>query len=110
MKTYKVIQKPSGILGLTFEDLQFLLLFFIVGMALLNFLNYVVKVHKLAYLGMIVSCILGIAFLKKANRKGRYFFVQSLMAWPFTPRRIYVGKPITLFNVEASQTKKNGRR
>jgi hypothetical protein len=110
MKTFKVIQKPSGILGLTFEDLKFLLIFVMLGFMFLNFLNYVVKVPKLGYLAMIVACVMAVVFLKKANRKGRYFFVQSWLAWPLTPRRIYVRKKITLFDVHVPQKKKDFQR
>lgn len=110
MKTFKVIQKPTGILGLTFEDLKFLLIFVMLGFMFLNFLNYIMKVHKLGYLAMIIASVMAVVFLKKANRKGRYYFVQSWLAWPLTPRRIYVKKKITLFDVQPPEKKKEFKR
>lgn len=72
----------------------------------LNFLNYLIPVGKLAYLCMIFGCGAAVVFLKKANRKGRYFFVQSVLAWFFTPKRVFIGKKNTLFDVKTIQKKK----
>ena len=106
MNTYKVLEKPSGIFGLRFEDMAVLMAVVFLSLFPINLLKVWVELPKwltlLAY-GLILLTYL---LLRRANRKKVPGYLFSWLAYHcLTPRHLSVNQPIPLFHYVVQQKK-----
>lgn len=93
MKTFKVLEKPSGIAGIQFEELGFVLALTLTAFFLINLLGIWWQIPGWLYLLTLVSIVAMLVIIKKSNRQGRPQYLLSRIAWWRSPRKLYLHKP-----------------
>lgn len=90
MKTYKVLEKPSGIFGIAFEDLGLLSTFSLTTFFLINLLNIWISVSGWFFL-IAIFLVFSLFFLiKRSNKEHKPQHLLSWLAWLRTPRVIRI--------------------
>ena len=89
MKTFKVLEKPSGIMGISFEDLGLLSSVSLAVFFLINLLNIWVSVPGWIFLVAILLVFGLFIFIKRSNKDKKPQYLLSRVAWLRTPRRIF---------------------
>lgn len=89
MKTFKVLEKSSGIFGITFEDLGILLTVTLVIFFFLNLLNIWFQIPGWLYLIAISSVGMLLIMVKRSNKQKTPQYLLSKVAWYRIPKCIY---------------------
>ena len=110
MNTYKVLEKPSGIFGLRFEDMAVLMTVIFLCLFPINLLKVWVELPKwitaVAYGIILLTYIL----LRRANKKKVPGFLFSWVAYHFlTPKHVSVHQSIAIFCHAQKEKKGSGR-
>lgn len=90
MKSYKKLDKPSGIFGIAFEDWGIFLSVTLVMFFVINLLRNIVDLPKTIYPVALVVTIVLFVILKRSNKQKVPMYLHSRIAWFFTPKKIYV--------------------
>lgn len=106
MNTYKVLEKPSGLFGLRFEDMAVLMAVIFLSLFPINLLKVWVELPKWITLVAYGLILLTFIFLRRANQKKVPGFLFSWFAYHFlTPRHISVHHSLDIFNHAVYQKK-----
>ncbi len=104
MKSYKKLDKPSGIFGISFEDWGIFLSVTMVMFFVINLLRNFIDLPKMVYpLALVVTVVLFIV-LKRANKQKVPMYLHSRIAWLLTPKKIYVIRPNLFTHDQSNQS------
>ena len=90
MKTFKILEKPGGILGFTFEDLGFLSLVSLVVFFFYNLLNIWFSLSGWWFMIALFVVISLFIVIKRSNKQKKPHFLLSRLAWLRTPRHFFI--------------------
>ena len=95
MKTYKLIEKKSHLLGMPLEDLGLVIIFFATLVISYNIMNLWLTVSRHFLLIAALISLALLVVLKKVNKSHQPGFLTSWLAFRLkTPRHIFYQKPI----------------
>lgn len=93
MKSYKNLDKPSGIFGIAFDDWGVFLSVSMVMFFVVNLLRNWMALPKAVYPIALLLTILLFIILKKSNKQKVPMYLHSRVAWLLTPKKLYIIKP-----------------
>jgi L-asparagine transporter-like permease len=107
MNTYKVLEKPSGIFGLRFEDMAVLMAVIIFTLFPINLLKVWIELPKWITLLAYGLILLTYMLLRRANQKKVPGYLFSWLAYHFlTPRHVFIHQPLAILSHADEQKKK----
>ncbi len=93
MKSYKRLDKPTGIFGISFEDWGIFLSVSMVMFFVVNLLRNLIALPKAVYpLALLITIVLFVV-LKKSNKQKVPMYLHSRVAWLLTPKKLYIIRP-----------------
>lgn len=93
MKSYKRLDKPTGIFGIAFEDWGIFLSVSMVMFFVVNLLRNLIDLPKVVYPLALLFTIVLFVVLKKSNKQKVPMYLHSRVAWLLTPKKLYIIRP-----------------
>ena len=111
MNTYKVIEKPSGLFGITFEDAAILVGVMFLTLFPLNVLKIWFKLPSWLTLFSYALIVVTYIVLRRVNKMKMPGYLFSFLAWKLvTPRHIYIDKELEFLKPDDAVTKEKKKR
>ncbi len=110
MKSYKRLDKPTGIFGIAFEDWGIFLSVSMVMFFVVNLLRNLINLPKAVYPIALLLTIVLFVVLKKSNRQKVPMYLHSRVAWLLTPKKLFIIKPNPFNHDQSHQSAKKAKR
>ncbi|MEK6480927.1 hypothetical protein WJR50_25520 [Catalinimonas sp. 4WD22] len=93
MKSFKRLDKPTGIFGISFEDWGVFLSVSMVLFFVVNLLRNWIVLPKLVYPIILLVTIVLFIMLRRSNKQKAPMYLHSRVAWLLTPKKLYIIRP-----------------
>lgn len=111
MNTYKVIEKPSGIFGITFEDFAILMVVVLLTLFPINLLKVWFELPKWLTVVSYIIIIATYVTLRRINKKKVPGYLYSWLAYKLlTPKHLYINQKIEALSIDANTQKEKIRK
>lgn len=111
MNTYKVIEKPSGLLGITFEDFAVLMGVVLLTLFPINLLKVWIALPKALTVASYLLILATYILLRRINKKKVPGYLYSWLAYRLlTPRHLYIEKNLEFLHPDANKKKETLRK
>lgn len=110
MKSYKRLDKPTGIFGIAFEDWGVFLSVSMIMFFVVNLLRNLIALPKVVYPLALLTTIVLFVILKKSNKQKVPMYLHSRVAWFFTPKKLYIIKPNLFRHAQPHQSPEKKKR
>lgn len=90
MDSFKKLDEPPGVLGISFEDWKLLLLVACSTIMLSNFAGRLVELPSWTFWALLVLSLVAFFLLKRANKRKLPYFLQSRLAWRLMSKKLVV--------------------
>lgn len=110
MKSYKNLDKPSGIFGIAFEDWGIFLSVSMIMFFVVNLLRNWIELPKTVYPVALLMTVVLFVVLRKSNKQKVPMYLHSRVAWLLTPKKLYIIRPNIFYHDQPNQPPKKKKR
>lgn len=110
MKSYKRLDKPTGIFGISFEDWGIFLSVSMILFFVANLLRNWIVLPKIVYPAIMLVTMVLFLLLKKANKQKVPMYLHSRVAWLLTPKKLYIIRPNLFHHDQSDQPAQKKKR
>lgn len=90
MDSFKKLDEPPGVLGISFEDWKLLLLVACTAMMISNFAGKLMDLPSWTFWAILFLALLAFYLLRRSNKSNTPYYIQSRLAWRLTKKNLVV--------------------